>query len=190
LEGDSLNNGQALISMEMARKMVDNYFNSEIEETEKSGPKLFVEGEIRLQRETKFNINGDSIPVNFIGQADKVEESQGSIYIVDYKTGKVESNQLSVDQWGLEEIRKKPKSLQLFLYQYLAKTRWPEQKTIGQIISLPAPSKRDLFASVKNGNGFDEAAFEAVLEDIFSEMLNSDLKITKDPNFRFAVFEA
>jgi hypothetical protein len=189
LQGESLQSGQALISMEMAGKMVQNYLSSEIKEVEKEGPKLFIEGEIRLQRETAFKIHGESVRVKFVGQADKVEENQDTIYIVDYKTGKVESSKLTVEHWDIEEIRKNPKSLQLFLYQYLAKTKWPEQNTVGQIISLPAPSNRDLLAKVKQGNGFDEAAFEAVLKDIFSEMLNKDLKISKDPKFRFAVFE-
>lgn len=185
----SLEKGEVRISLEMASKMVNNYLQSEKLEIERSGEKHFIAGEKGMAREKDFHIQGEAIRVKFVGQADKIEEDDNFVFIIDYKTGRVELNDLTVDSWDLDQIRKKPKSLQLFLYQYMAKKDWPESKTLGQIISLPAPSKRKLFAQVKNNEDFDEAAFEEVLLEIFSEMLNPDISLQKNVDYRYPVFE-
>jgi len=188
ISGRPLDKGEVRISLEMANKMVTNFLKSEINQIEKTGPKNLIEGEIDLERNVSFNINDESVDVRLLGQADKVERIGQLIYIVDYKTGKVEMNDLTVRDWEMEELKKKPKSLQLFLYQYMAKTKWPGEKSTGQIITIPAPSRRNLFAKVKASEEFDELAFKQVLEEIFKEMLNPELPIRKDPDYDYAVF--
>jgi len=186
----SLEKGEVRVSLEMASKMVHNYLQSEIIQIERTGKKLFIDGERWLGREAEFDVYGDKIRVKFVGQADKIEEYDNSVFIVDYKTGRVGPNELTVEKWDSDLIRKKPKSIQLFLYQYMAKLDWPDRETLGQIVSLPAPSKRKLFAQVKDTKGFDEAAFEEILQEIFCEMLNPDIALEKNMDFKYAVFEA
>ena len=83
---------------------------------------------IGLERYLKSNING----FNFIGFADRIDTYEnGKIRIVDYKTGKVEDDDLLINDNNAEAVAEKlfgdtaygrPKiALQLFLYDHFAK---------------------------------------------------------------------
>lgn len=184
-----LERGEARLSLEMALKMINNFLDKEAAQLKKYGPKRYVEGEKRLMRTTVFELNQKPVDVKFVGQADKIEEFDGLLHIVDYKTGSVNVNDLKIKDWELEQLRGKPKSLQLFMYQYLAGNYWPEKTSIGQIISLPAPSKNNLIAQVENSDGFDEKAFEGILLEVFEEMINPELPLVKNDDYRYAVFD-
>ena len=129
---------------------------------------------IGLERYLKSNING----FNFIGFADRIDTYEnGKIRIVDYKTGKVEDDDLLINDNNAEAVAEKlfgdtaygrPKiALQLFLYDHFAKNGVVRQgeKVVNSIYSTAKLLTKPL-PDVEECESFSEIVKEKLTEKL------------------------
>ncbi len=117
----NLGKGRNLVSLEMAEDFVDRFLRLEIKqlkEFEKKGEYLTIlETEMELSKE--IVVPGIPFPVKLKGFADRVDRVGNRIRIIDYKSGKVISTELSLPNMEALLRKDKGKALQLLMYSYL-----------------------------------------------------------------------
>jgi len=70
--------------------------------------------------ETEIYIEGIDFPIKGRGTVDRIDQLDGVTRIIDYKTGKVESSQLKMNDFSLIlENYKYTKAMQVMLYSYM-----------------------------------------------------------------------
>jgi len=132
-------NGKNLIAYNVIIKYLENFIDFEITDIKNHEIKI-------LSLEQKFqipiNIPELDFPVILKGKLDRVDEKDGEIRIIDYKTGKVESKNVEIIDW--EEISSDydySKAFQLLCYALMYIQKNPVQTLESGIISfknLPA----------------------------------------------------
>ena len=117
-EGD-ITKGKNLIIFEIAKRYVSNFLNQE-KANLKQGNTIKVIA-IEAHNEVSITINGIDFPVKLTGKVDRVDEYNGVIRIVDYKTGKVEQSKVEVVHWEdiTTDYNKYSKSFQVLMYAYM-----------------------------------------------------------------------
>ena len=181
--------GKNLLIFEVAKRYVLNFLRSEI--------KILKNGEsVRLlQVENKqkcpFSIPELDFPVNLKGTVDRVDEFNGKIRIIDYKTGRVDQNKVEVVNW--EDINSDydsySKPFQILMYACLLdhtqKIEAPVEAGIISFKNLKAGflkfSKKD-----KSGKGAkkDSDITQETLGAFREQLKNLILEIC-DPNIPF-----
>ena len=147
-----------------------------------------------LECESTHNVNalrmaGESF--NFTYKPDRIDRlANGTVRIVDYKTGKDETSFAMSD--GLPDLfdNKKPKRckaiLQLFLYCYAYLTENPEVKTVMPII-YKLSSMKDSGVKMKGGRGTMPMQFEFSMDNpvakAFVEQMGATLKTLYEGDF-------
>lgn len=117
-EGD-MSKGKNLIIFEIAKRYVQNFLNLEIEDL-KAGNTIKI---LALEQKTEVPLNIPELNFNvkLKGTVDRVDLYNGITRIIDYKTGKVNNNQVSITNW--EDInldyKKYSKSFQILAYAYM-----------------------------------------------------------------------
>lgn len=117
-EGD-MTKGKNLIILEVAKRYISNFINKEIE-TLKAGHQIKI-----IDLETELDIPLDIPELDFNvrlkGTVDRIDEFDGTLRIIDYKTGKVNQGQVEIVDW--EDItldyNKYSKSFQVLAYAYM-----------------------------------------------------------------------
>jgi hypothetical protein len=123
-EGD-LKNGKNLIIFEIAKRYISNFINLEIESLKKGDNIKILEIESEGHK-IKLDIPELDFPVYLTGKIDRVDQFNGTIRIIDYKTGKVDLNQMTVVNW--DEINRDydrySKPYQILAYAYLINKKY------------------------------------------------------------------
>ena len=116
-EGE-IKKGRNLLAFEVAKRNVLNFLKTELEAIEKGDEIQIISLETTYERELK-----DArlpFPVLIKGNVDRIELRNGKIRIVDYKTGKVDKNNLILKSWnGLTEDIKNDKIIQVLAYAFM-----------------------------------------------------------------------
>ena len=96
-KGGNYKKGKNLIIFEVAKHFVLNFINFEITEIKK-GNEIKI---ISIESNLSFSIPIPELefPVNIHGKVDRVDEFNGMLRIIDYKTGIVESSNLEIQDW-------------------------------------------------------------------------------------------
>lgn len=96
--GGDYSKGKNLIIFEVAKRFVENFINFEIKQIKK-GNKIKI-----LQIESNLNVHLDILeldfPVKIHGKVDRVDEFNGTLRIIDYKSGKVDLSDLNIVDWN------------------------------------------------------------------------------------------
>ena len=193
------------VTIEQQLKNYLNYTSKQLEN--KTLAILETEGELKAKLQTA---HGDCL---FYGRTDRIDQCNGLIRVIDYKTGHVESSDLKVpvrhhSESDLDYLKQIPeKALQLLLYKYLYlkenPTLSPEQ-VVGAIhglkyahdiefgLSKATPKKDDTDADTTflEDNTFLND-MESMLEAVVSEMLDPSLPFTQaedDKKCRYCEF--
>ncbi len=109
--------GKYLIAFHVIVRYLSNFIQMEIESVEHHQIKILA---LEEKCTLSLNISGISFPVLLKGNIDRIEERDGILRIVDYKTGSVQVSQLAIIDW--EEIIRDPnldKAFQLLCYALL-----------------------------------------------------------------------
>jgi hypothetical protein len=125
-EGD-FTKGINLIIFEVAKRYISNFLDFEIAEI-KAGNKIKI---LRIESDLKIEIPIDEIdfPVYIGGKVDRVDEYNGLLRIIDYKTGLVQQGELELIDWGpITQDYKYNKAFQVLSYAFMIK----ETETITQ----------------------------------------------------------
>lgn len=111
--------GYNLLAMEAAKKMIERVLNYD-EELIKSGTPPTI---IYTEKQMSYPLTlDDGSEVQIKGTLDRVHMAGGICHILDYKTGKVESGDLSISEIQIDKILngKKAKLTQILLYAWMA----------------------------------------------------------------------
>ena len=116
-EGE-IKKGRNLLAFEVAKRNVFNFLKVESEGI-KNGDAIKI---IALEQRFERVLEHPSLPfpVKIGGSVDRIEERNGIIRIIDYKTGKVEQANVTLKSWkGLTEDIKNDKIIQVLAYAYM-----------------------------------------------------------------------
>ncbi len=116
-EGE-IKKGRNLLAFEVAKRNVSNFLKVELARIKAGDVIKIMALEQTFQREL---INPD-LPFQVLikGNVDRIEECNGVIRIIDYKTGKVEKGNVSLKSWnGLTQEIKNDKIIQILAYAFM-----------------------------------------------------------------------
>jgi len=180
--------GEALMLIETISSYVCFVLDYDIQLIERQGAFTVLECEsthnvkaLRMAEET----------FNFTYKPDRIDRlANGTVRIVDYKTGKDETSFAMSD--GLPDLfdNNKPKRckaiLQLFLYSYAYLTENPEVKTVMPVI-YKLSSMKDSGVKIKGGRGATPMQFEFSMDNpvarAFVEQMGATLKTLYEGDF-------
>ena len=113
-----ISTGKNRLIFEVANRFVSNFLFKEKELLKDKKNKLkIIATEENLSAE--ITIKGIDFPVKLHGQVDRVDELNGVLRIIDYKTGMVSSANLRVPEFENLRDEKHLKAIQVLLYAYL-----------------------------------------------------------------------
>ena len=113
-EGE-ITKGKNLLAFEVAKRNVYNFLQLEKKdiEADQAIKVLLLEASLSCEIEVKSL----PFPIKIAGKVDRIEERNGAIRIIDYKTGKVDGNSLKIQDFGdLTSDIKNEKIIQLLCY--------------------------------------------------------------------------
>ena len=157
------------------------------------GNKIYIKG---IEKELKGEICLKEIdfPIKLNGKADLIEKHNSQLRIIDYKTGKVELNELQTDDFEkLIREKKFHKGFQLYLYAYMYQQMYPEQELLETgIVSFRSLKKGFLPAGFKKDGRVNtllnsdllcnfEKEFKGLLKEIFNPNIPFEHKNRKEP---------
>ena len=190
LKGRSYKAGSNFLAFQAVKRIVHNYLSCQMKEIE-SGNDICP---VALEEKLDVKIELDGMKVRLYGVADRIDMYNGVLRVVDYKTGKVEGKDLSVDDMGVlrssyvsdegeEHLFSYGKFFQVMFYAYLyIKMKEKEgvkidsfvagidslRKPAGGVIPLKINGREHLTA-------MDIADYESKLCDILREMVDKEV---------------
>ena len=167
---------------EVAKKYVHNFLKSEEELLADDNNALKI---ISLEEDYRTDVHIPELneTVHIKGQIDRIDELNGEVRIIDYKTGKVEQSNLNIR--NLEDLRdeKHHKAIQLLIYAILATNSgkiddgkslvagnisFKNLKSGLLLLNFPEPKKRYIHPITKERL----EAFQEILKDIIKDLAN------------------
>ena len=165
-EGE-IKKGRNLLAFEVAKRNVSNFLKVELESIKKGDAIKIIALEQTFERILQHpNL---PFPVLIKGNVDRIEERNGNIRIIDYKTGKVDKANVTLKSWnGLIEDIKSDKIIQVLAYAYMY-----ENEAKGKPIEAGIISFKNLKAGFLP---FNFKIDKEVQTTISTEMLNNYLE--------------
>ncbi|MDN3664819.1 PD-(D/E)XK nuclease family protein [Algibacter miyuki] len=187
-EGD-ITKGKNLIIYEIAKRYVSNFLDLEITDL-KAGNEIKIVA-IESNNTVLIDIPELDFPVKLTGKVDRVDQRNGDIRIIDYKTGRVDAPKVEIVNWEdiTTDYTKYSKSFQVLMYAYMMslsnQIQLPVEAGIISFKNLNAGflkfSKKD-----KQGNGAkrDPQITQETLDNFYVELKHLILEIC-NPNIPF-----
>jgi hypothetical protein len=181
-KGD-ISRGKNLIAFNVIIRYIENFIRLEIAETEKHQIKLLgLEEKLSLTLE----IPEIPFPVALKGKLDRIDTKDGSLRIIDYKTGTAKRSQVEVYDWDtLITDYESAKAFQLLCYALMYQDKFKTPYMQAAIISFKNLSLGPLLFATKAGKGtsqknelIDEATlhlFYTKLKELILEICNPDM---------------
>lgn len=170
----NIHQGKNLLVRETLTGMLDNFLKKEKSILEK-GVKVEIKS-LEENLEVLLDLE-DGQKVKLKGIADRIDKTQGSIRVLDYKSGSVDPKHLKFYKWeDLKQPEEKNKSFQLMMYAWLYMEKHNHLREIEPgIISLrnvkewPMPL---LYNKSESINRDDLINFKKILTEILSEIFD------------------
>ncbi|MDT0606435.1 PD-(D/E)XK nuclease family protein [Croceitalea rosinachiae] len=181
----NIEKGQNLIVLKVINKYIQSALDFEIQEVEKKQIKvLALEQELKIE----LDIPDLDFPVFLKGKLDRIDEVDGQLRIIDYKTGQVTSSELEISTF--EELTlddKKTKAFQLLCYALLYCNKNSIQFVNAGILPIKNLNKGILYFAKKSTAkpiSKNNSITEQLLQDFQSQLKHLILEIT-NPNIPF-----
>jgi len=183
----NITKGKNLIIYEIAKRYVSNILNLEINQLKQGNTIKIIA--IETNNKVKINIPELDFPVYLTGKVDRVDEYNGILRIIDYKTGKVEQPAVEISNWEdlTTDYKKYSKSFQVLTYAYMMNHETPLKLPIeAGIISFKNLNKGFLkFGKKEKGKRNKEQLItQEILDSYFIELKKLILEIC-NPNIDF-----
>jgi len=172
-DGD-MTKGKNLIIFEIAKRYVQNFLNLEIEDL-KAGNSIKI---IALEEKSNIKLNIPELGFDVVlkGTVDRVDEYNGITRIIDYKTGKVDSSQVSIVDWEdlNTDYKKYSKSFQILAYAYMMNAKksinYPIEAGIISFKNLNAGFLKFTKREQQRGGSKDTLITQNTLNSYFEEL--------------------
>lgn len=169
--------GRNYLSLEIAFQFVSNFVQQEIKNL-KEGHRIRI---IDLEKKvsSKIPLNGLREPVILKGFIDRIDEFDGQLRIVDYKTGKVQQHDLNYkDDDELFNDHRLSKAFQVLCYAYLYHNSLPDtrqhQAIESGIISFKNLGKGFMKVNNRSINRDEILSFESGLKQLLSNLFDGN----------------
>lgn len=179
-EGE-IKKGRNLLAFEVAKRNVFNFLKLELELI-KNGDAVKI---LYLEKKCEAVLTHPNLlfPVKIGGKVDRIEERNGVIRIIDYKTGKVEKKNLVLKSWDkLTEELKNDKIIQILAYVFMFKNEIQGKPIQAGIISFKNLKSGFFPFELKEGKEgktiIDDEVMNAFLEQIvllLNEILDQNI---------------
>ncbi len=188
---DELSTGKNLLIVKVAENMVKRFLLAEKKYLEQNGGSIeivMLEENLESAIEIADAGSGEVFGVKLHGKADRIDRVGGLTRIIDYKTGRVETKDLKIDQISnLGEKDEPGKLLQVLTYalMYSDMQPVPPSVLISGIISLRKSSSYIIKTDIDKNDSIDKAllaAFKTELESIISSIYDSSLPFGQTDN--------
>ena len=184
-----ISSGKNLLIYNVAQQFIQNFLKQELDIIEQ-GKQLKIL-ELEYQVSSTISVDGINFPVNLRGEADRIDELDGVIRIVDYKTGMVAQKDVTVKDWQLitTDYKKYSKSFQVLLYAFMYanmnKLNFDKQLIESGIISFKNLKAGFLKVNKKAIEQEDMDNFIDELNGLIVEIFNSEIPFTEKENLPF-----
>lgn len=166
-EGE-IKKGKNLLAFEVAKRNVHNFLKQEKQLLEAGDAVKVLSLEATFSRE--FNDARLPYPVLISGNIDRIEQRNGKIRIIDYKTGKVEKNNLVLKEWcGLTADIKNEKIIQILTYAFMHERYAESMETEVGIISFKNMKSGFMGFNFKDGYDRNAPVKDTVDADVLEE---------------------
>ncbi|WP_010252412.1 PD-(D/E)XK nuclease family protein [Myroides injenensis] len=164
--------GKNLLAFEVAKRNVYHFLNEEITRLEQGDEVLLLE----LETELKYTLVDDRLPypVNLFGFVDRIEERNGVIRVIDYKSGKVESSNVKLRNWeGFTLELKNDKIIQLLCYALMYSNGGEDinKPLEAGIYSFKNRKEGFLFFGVGSGRSVDNNITKDTIHQFIEELI-------------------
>lgn len=129
--------GKNYLAYSVAQNLIEKFLKSEIEYISQLSEPLFIEGlELTFEEMIEIEVDSEKKKANIKGVIDRIDSCGNEIRIIDYKTGKVDGNHVSIKSNLLtaQEIRWKNEAgkhvYQLMQYAYLYRNFWNQDQKL------------------------------------------------------------
>lgn len=135
--------GKNFLIYHVAKRYVRNFLKLELETIDKYNEIIIRKIEFELKVPIPFN--NQSNTVFMTGKVDRIDEVDGQLRIIDYKTGKVEARELTITNWETitKDYKKHSKAFQVLCYAYMM--------NIKTLIATPVKAGIISFKNIKAG---------------------------------------
>ncbi len=168
-EGE-IKKGKNLLAFEVAKRTIFNFLTHEKE--------LLLNGDevqiIALEKNFDNQIIDANLPfpITISGNIDRVELRNGKVRIIDYKTGKVEAKNVTINTWENFLDIKNEKIIQVLAYAFMLKKDFPNYEIEAGIISFKNLKSGFLPFTVKeNRTIISEIITNDILENFINQMV-------------------
>lgn len=168
-EGE-IKKGRNLLAFEVAKRNVSNFLKMELEEVRNGDAIKIIALEQTFERTL---IHPDlPFPVLIKGNVDRIELRNGRIRIIDYKTGKVEKNNVVLKSWnGLTQELKNDKIIQVLAYAFMYEGKAGNTPIEVGIISFKNLKSGFLPFGFKEEKDFDTTVSNRMLKNYLEEIV-------------------
>ncbi|MCK5781131.1 MAG: PD-(D/E)XK nuclease family protein [Flavobacteriales bacterium] len=179
-----ITHGKNLLISKVAEEFVNNFIRSEIKVLEK-GSQLKIIG-LEKKMTAEIYVKDLDKTVKIFGFIDRVDQLDGVIRVLDYKTGKAETKDLKVTSFAeITEDEGKPKALQVMAYalmisQDMEKNSIANQEITAGVIALKKIDKNLLMLSDSKGltlsiSNKDLEMYKDAMARLFTEIFDKNI---------------
>lgn len=180
LSGVDISKGKFLLVYNVILKYLHNFLDDELRQLKRHEIKILA---LEERYEEFISVPGLDFPIKIKGTLDRVDEFDGTVRIIDYKTGKVEPKNVKITDWDtLITDYDKSKAFQLLCYAYLYAKKHGVNNVHAGIISFKHLGKGLFtFSEGKNTRIHADtlATFENYLFQLIREICNPSVPITE-----------
>ena len=181
--GGNISSGKNLLLYHLVKRYIENQLKAENEYIRKASENNQFLTVLALESKLKATLqvalpSGTTVDVLIKGLADRIDRLGGVVRVIDYKTGRIGSSELSFREWEEPFTNSdKAKNFQLLCYAWMYHKMHPEQNDIEPgIISTRTPAKGSQTMKHPGGKGVLQpqhlAEVEKALHQLISEILD------------------
>jgi CRISPR/Cas system-associated exonuclease Cas4 (RecB family) len=174
--GGNVNTGKNHLIYEIAKKYIEHFIRTELRDDSNSNKSI-----VSLEERIEIRLNHKSLKVKLKGYIDRIEKcnAEGKTIIIDYKTGKVEPQELTLKDWESLTDKSKDKLFQLLFYAYLYDKKYdPDHTPELGIYSLRMQSQGLIQPNLPD----EENQFETYLVHLIDEILDPSVSFEQTTN--------
>jgi CRISPR/Cas system-associated exonuclease Cas4 (RecB family) len=181
-DASAFESGKNLLSFRMATELTKRILEEERKFLLTQTSPVFIEYiEIEMHAQVNITVNGQPKTIALKGFIDRIDSVNGKIRIIDYKSGKVKSEDVSMSGYDpdtslIDYFSSTKHAIQLSLYTLLYQQnsgQFPESANIYSLVNL----KGGLFPLQSNSLDYTEITllFEAFLQEVVNQLYDKEI---------------